>query len=84
MRREEFLQIKLWKSAISHARGKKLPQAAGFGGSQRANFFEDHAPQWILKNRGIEQPANLQARARFDQHRAKEPQGVALELNSAA
>src|SRR5258706_14572426 len=83
MWREEIVQVKLRKAAIGDPRGKKLPQAAGFDGAQGTNFFENNAPQWILKNIRIEQPANFQACAGFDQKGAKKPQRVALELASA-
>ena len=73
MWREELVQVKLRETAIGHARGKKLPQAARFDGAQCTNFFEDNAPQWIVKNSRIEQPANFQACAGLQQHRAKEP-----------
>ena len=82
MRREELAQVKFRKTAIGDPRGKKLPQAARFDGAQRTNFFEDNAPQWIVKNSGIEQPANFQACAGLEQHRAEEPQRVSLQLQS--
>ena len=83
MWREELVQVKLRKAAIGYPCGKKLTQAARFDGAQRTNFFEDNAAQWILKNSWIEQPANFQARAGLEQHRAEEPQRVPLQLRSA-
>jgi len=70
VRREESVQIKLRKTAIRYARGKKFPQAAGFDGSQSANLLEHNAPLGILKNSGIEQFADFQPRPALDQHRA--------------
>ena len=51
---EEIVQVKLRKSTIRHTRRKELSQAARFDSAQRANFFEDNAPQWIVKNSGIQ------------------------------
>src|SRR5882762_5091888 len=83
MRREELAQVKFRKAAIGDPRGKKLPQAARFDGSQSTNLLEDHAPQGIVKNTRIEQPADFQACAGLEQHRAKEPQRIALHVQSA-
>src|SRR2546421_263469 len=59
-------------------------EAAGINSSQLADFFKQDALQRIVKNTGIEQLANLEARAALYQHRAKKTQGVFLELKSGA
>jgi hypothetical protein len=83
MWREEIVQVEVRKPAVGYKRGKEFPQAARFDSAQRANLFEDYAPQRIVKNTGIEQSANLQACAWLQQHRAKEAQRVALQLQTA-
>ena len=77
------MKVKLRKAPIGHASRKELPQATRLDGAQRMNFFEDNAPQWIVKNSGLEQPANFQARAGFEQHGTKKAKRVALEFESA-
>jgi hypothetical protein len=80
MRGEQTLKVEFRKPAAAHFGRKKFPQAAGFDGSQRADFFEHHAPQRILKNNGIEQFADFRPRSTFDQHGTKEPQRISLEV----
>ena len=48
-------------------------------GTKLTNLFENHPAQWILKDAGIEQPANFAARSAFDQHTAQEPQRICFE-----
>ena len=81
---EEFVEVEVRKTSVGHASGQKLPQAAGINSSQLADFFKQDALQRIVKNTGIEQLANLEARAALYQHRAKKTQGVFLELKSGA
>ena len=82
MRREEIVQVKVRKSAVRHSRWKKFPQAARFNSAQRTNLFEYHALHGVVKNTWLQQPADFQARAGFEQHGAKKAQRVALELKS--
>src|SRR5213083_733710 len=81
---EESVDVEVRKTSVGHASVQKLPQAAGINSSQLADFFKQDALQRIVKNTGIEQLANLEARAALYQHRAKKTQGVFLELKSGA
>src|SRR6266404_9336429 len=82
-RGEQFVQIEVRESAIRHPGRQKFPQAAGFNGSQVANFLEHRALQGVPKDARIKQLAELNARPALDQHRAKKPQSVSLQLKSA-
>jgi len=73
------VKIEIGEAAIGDARGKKLAEAAGLDGTERANFLENDAAKRVLKNGRVEQPANFGAGAAFDQHRAQETQSVALK-----
>src|SRR5438477_35443 len=79
---EEFVQVEVWKAAVGHTRRQEFPQAAGINRSQLADFFKHHALQRIVKDAGVEQFANLNARSALDQHRAQKAQGVFLKLKS--
>src|SRR5436853_6340777 len=82
VRSKEFVQVEVWKAAVGHARGQKLPQAAGIDGPQLADFFKHHALQGIVKDTGIEQFTNLNARSALDQHGTEKAQRVFLKLKS--
>ena len=81
-RGEQFVQVEVRESAICHSRRQEFPQAAGFNGSQIADFLEHRALQGVPKDTGIKQLAELNARPALDQHRAKKPKSVSLQLKS--
>ena len=83
-RGQQFVQIEVRKSAIRYPGRKEFAQAAGFNGSQIANFLEHRALQGVPKNTGVKQLAELNARPALDQHRAKKAQSVSLQLKSAS
>ena len=76
---EESVEVEVGKPARGDASGKKLAQAAGIDRAESADLLEDHAAQGILKNAGIEQPADFAARSRLNQNRTQEAEGICLE-----
>ena len=76
---KEGVKIEVGKTARGDARGKKLAQAAGIDGAELANLLEDHAPQRILKNAGIKQPADFAARSPLNQDRTQEAEGISFK-----
>jgi hypothetical protein len=50
---------------------------------QGADLLEQNSVQGIVKDAGLEQPANFQARAGLEQHGTKKAKRVALEFESA-
>ncbi len=83
MRREQFMEIKVWESTIGHTRGQKFAQLAGIDRAQQTDFLEHRTPQGILEDGGIEQSANLGAGSGLDQHGTEQPQRVFLQVKSA-
>jgi hypothetical protein len=76
---EESVQVEVGKAASGDASGKKLAQASGIDGAELADLLEEHAAEGILKNAGIEQPADFAARSRLNQNRTQEAEGICLE-----
>src|SRR5216683_1440749 len=81
---EQLLQVEVREPAVGHAGGQKFAQAARVHRSHVADFLEDYPVQRVVKDTGIKQLANLNARPALDQHRTKKAQGVFLELESDA
>ena len=79
MRGEEIVEVEVGKAASGDASGKKLAQASGIDGAELADLLEDDAAEGILKNAGIEQPADFAARSRLNQNRTQEAEGICLE-----
>jgi hypothetical protein len=80
---QQCVKIEIREAAIGHAGGKKFPQAARLDGAERADFFEYHAAERILKDTGIEQFADFRPRAGLNQHGAKKTQRIPLEERPA-
>jgi hypothetical protein len=79
VRREERLKVEVGKSAIGHAGREQFAQMVGLDRAKLANFFEDHAAEWITENAWRERLADFRARAALDQDGTKKPQGVPFQ-----
>src|SRR5216684_5571119 len=66
VRSEEFLQVEVREAAVGHAGRQERPEVTGVHRAHGADFLENDAVQRICKDAGIEQLADLQARAALD------------------
>ena len=73
---EEGVEVEVGKPPRGDASGKKLAQAAGIDRAELADLLEDDAAQGILKNAGIEQPADFASRPPLNQDRTQEAEGI--------
>src|SRR5689334_1295803 len=84
VRGEEGVKVEIRESAVSDAGREQLAQPAGIDRTELANFFEDYAAQWILKNAWFEQTADLTASSALDQDGAQEAQRVPFQDRPAS
>ena len=80
MGRKKFVQVKIREAPVGYSAREQLPQSARFNAAEIADFLENDSLQRVVKNRRIEQAANLRARSALQQNGAQQPQGIALEL----
>ena len=78
--RKKFMKIEDGEAPVGDPPGEKLSKLAGFHAAQSTDLLEDDTLQRILKNCGIEQAANLKARATLEQNGAEQAQCVSLQV----